>query len=58
MGPPETTIWEFRGADTSWEVEFREFLDDIRLEREPAAGLGDARAALDVVGRIYREQSR
>jgi predicted dehydrogenase len=58
MGPPETTIWEFRGADTSWETEFREFLDDIRLEREPAAGLADARAALDVVGRIYREQGR
>lgn len=58
MGPPETTIWEFRGPDTSWEVEFREFLDDIRLKREPAAGLADARAALDVVGRIYREQNR
>jgi predicted dehydrogenase len=58
LGPPETTIWEFRGPDTSWEVEFREFLDDIRLNREPAAGLNDARAALDVVGRIYREQGR
>ena len=58
MGPPETTIWEYRGPDTSWELEFREFLDDIRLQREPAAGLNDARAALDVVGRIYREQGR
>lgn len=58
MGPPETTIWEFRGTDASWELEFREFLDDIKLGREPAAGLADARAALAIVGRIYREQGR
>jgi predicted dehydrogenase len=58
MGPPETTIWDYRGADNSWGVEFREFLDDIRLGREPAAGLVDARACLDIVARIYREQGR
>jgi predicted dehydrogenase len=53
MGPPETTIWEYPGADTSWVVEFAEFLEDISLGREPSAGLPAARAALDVVGRIY-----
>src|SRR5712672_159126 len=46
MGPPETTIWEYPGADRSWEIEFAEFLDDIRLKRPPAASLQDARAAL------------
>ena len=35
MGPPETTSWEFPMADNSWEVEFAEFLDDIRLDRHP-----------------------
>lgn len=54
MGPPETTIWEYPGADRSWEIEFAEFLDDIRLKRQPAAGLHDARAALEVVAAIYR----
>jgi hypothetical protein len=54
MGPPETTIWEYPGGDTSWRVEFSEFLDDIRLQREPAAGLPDARAALNIVEEIYR----
>ena len=39
MGPPETTTWEYPAADGSWAREFEEFLDDIRLEREPAAGL-------------------
>jgi hypothetical protein len=33
----------------------QEFLKDIRLGREPSAGLADAAAALDVVHRIYRE---
>jgi predicted dehydrogenase len=55
MGPPETQIWEFPGADRSWEVEFDEFLDDIRLNRDPAANLHDAFAALTVVETIYRE---
>ncbi len=55
MGPPETTIWEYPMADDSWEFEFAEFLEDIRLGRPPAAGLPDALAALEVVEKIYME---
>ena len=55
MGPPETTIWEYPGADGSWGRELAEFLEDIRLGREPSAGIADARAALEVVGCIYRK---
>lgn len=55
MGPPESTIWEYPQADNSWEVEMAEFLDDIRLGREPSAGLADALATLDIVSKIYRE---
>ena len=54
MGPPETTVWEYPGADNSWHFEMEEFWEDIRLEREPAAGLTAARAALQVVEKIYR----
>jgi len=54
MGPPDTVVWEYPGADESWRVEFQEFLEDIRLGRAPAAGLQDARAALTVVETIYR----
>jgi predicted dehydrogenase len=53
MGPPETTIWEYPMADDSWQVEMAEFYDDIRLGRQPAAGLNDAIAVLDIVNRIY-----
>ena len=54
MGPPETTIWEYPMADDSWEIETKEFLEDIRLGRKPAVSLGDAEAALAIVDRIYR----
>jgi predicted dehydrogenase len=53
MGPPETTIWEYPRGDESWALEFAEFLEDIRLDREPSAGLTDARAALSVVDKIH-----
>jgi hypothetical protein len=54
MGPPEITSWEYPMRDTSWENEFAEFLEDIRLQRRPSADLYDARAALQVVERIYK----
>ncbi|MFB3892148.1 MAG: Gfo/Idh/MocA family protein [Phycisphaerae bacterium] len=53
MGPPETTSWEYPMGDRSWSLELEEFLDDIQLGREPSAGLGDARAAIEVVQAIY-----
>lgn len=55
MGPPETTIWEYPRGDQSWALEFAEFLEDIRLDRTPSAGLTDARAALVVVEEVYRQ---
>jgi predicted dehydrogenase len=54
MGPPETTAWEYPRGDQSWKLEFDEFLEDIRLGREPSAGLRDAQAALRVVETVYR----
>ncbi len=55
MGPPETTVWEYPMEDKSWQLEFAEFLEDIRLNRPPAASLEDARAALAIVEKIYSE---
>src|SRR5688572_8925875 len=46
MGPPETTAWEYPMNDRSWELEFAEFVEDIRLSREPRVGLVDAGRAL------------
>jgi predicted dehydrogenase len=54
MGPPETQIWEYPMADNSWQVEFDEFVEDIEKQRQPAAGLPQAFAALQIVEEIYR----
>ena len=56
MGPPETTAWEYPRGDQSWALEFAEFLEDIRLDRTPSAGLADARAALAVVEAVYERR--
>jgi predicted dehydrogenase len=55
MGPPETTSWEYPMGDESWAVEMAEFYDDIRLNREPAAGLGDAYEVLNIIKNIYKD---
>lgn len=57
MGPPETTIWEYPRGDQSWGLEFAEFVEDIRLSREPSAGLKDALAALTIVEAIYAKSA-
>ena len=53
MGPPEITAWDYDARDLSWQLEFDTFVEDIRLRREPAPGLTDARAVLGVVGQLY-----
>ena len=45
-------------ADNSWDAEFADFLEDIRLGREPAPGIRDAQAVLGVVEKMYREAGR
>jgi predicted dehydrogenase len=53
MGPPETTIWEYPGEDVSFRHEFEAFAKGVRGERAGLPSLSDARAALEVVERIY-----
>jgi predicted dehydrogenase len=53
MGPPDTVVREYPHADRSWDTEFAEFLDDIRLGRPPSAGLPAALAAMAVVEQVY-----
>jgi predicted dehydrogenase len=55
MGPPDTVLHEFPGADESWRRELAEFEEDVRRRRRPDAGLAEAREALKVVEKIYRQ---
>ena len=54
MGPPETTVFEFPGADDSWVVETRAFVEDIRAGREPSPGVRESIRTLEIVEEIYR----
>ena len=57
MGPPETTIWEYPGEDSSWAAEFRNFEKAVAGERGSGATLDDAVAALEVVGAVYAQSA-
>jgi predicted dehydrogenase len=57
MGPPETTIWEYPGEDTSWVAELIDFERAMNGERGRGATLEDAIAALDVVGQVYEQSA-
>jgi predicted dehydrogenase len=54
MGPPETLIHEFPRGDDSWALETRDFVEDIRLGRQPVPGLKEARSVMNVVDTVYR----
>jgi predicted dehydrogenase len=55
MGVPDTKLYEFPGPDESWRREITEFEKDVQLKRKPDAGLAEARAALQIVGKIYQK---
>jgi predicted dehydrogenase len=54
MGPPEMTTWDYPNGDNSWALEMEAFMEDIRSGRTPVPGLKEARAALEVVEKVYR----
>ena len=55
MGPPDTVIYEFPRGDASWKIEMDEFFRDIAEKRTPVPGLLEAKRALQVVEKIYRQ---
>lgn len=57
MGPPETTAWEYPGADKSWEAELSYFVECVQQRREPEGNLHDAMAALKIIGSLYDKQA-
>jgi predicted dehydrogenase len=58
MGPPETTIWEYPGEDTSWRAEYAHLLECIAARRIPEGSLDDALAALEIVQQLYAQSAR
>jgi len=54
MGPPETYSWEYPMGDNSWEIEFEEFITDIKEDRNCSPGISDAIANLKIINKIYK----
>lgn len=55
MGPPDTIIYEYPGADVSWDAEWRNFRAAIDSGAAPIGDLFDAYQAHLIVDQIYRE---
>jgi predicted dehydrogenase len=53
VGSPEEEVLEFPGPDTSWKVEWREFVSAIRENREPLANGYDGWQAMRMVYAVY-----
>jgi predicted dehydrogenase len=58
MGPPETTIWEYPGADDSFALEFQDMMQAIADGRAPQGGLDDALAVAVVIEKLYADTGR
>jgi predicted dehydrogenase len=54
MGAPETVVWDFPGADLSFQHELLAFANSIQSGASTSTSLRDAEAALEIVDTIYR----
>jgi predicted dehydrogenase len=55
MGPPDTVSWEWPFEDRSWELEMEEFLQNIKYNNEPQAGLNAAKKAWRIINKVYEQ---
>jgi predicted dehydrogenase len=58
MGPPETTAWEFPGADVSWRNEWEHFAACVEMRQQPSGSLDDGLASFEVIETLYRGSGR
>jgi len=58
MGIPDTKVYEFPAADESWRIELAQFENDIRRKRTNDEALKEAKAAMEIVERIYNPSRR
>ena len=58
MGPPETYTWEFPMPDDSWEIELKEFLEDIQSTTKKSQNISSSKKVLEIIGQIYERTGR
>ena len=57
MGPPLTEIWEFPMQDNSWDIELKDFLDDIKINKLPSSNIYDALECHKIIQKIYKNSN-
>ena len=57
LKPFEERIIDFRGADKSWQVEWKEFTDAISEKREPSGNGQDGLAAIKIAYAVYESEN-
>jgi predicted dehydrogenase len=57
MGPPETNSWEFL-VDDSWQLEVKEFIEDIVGESSNSSNIDTSVRVLELVHEIYERTGR
>ncbi len=57
MGPPDVKSWEYPGEDKSWNAEFDAFVESIVSDITINGDLNDAYEALNIVDKVYRNNS-
>ncbi|MBF0280862.1 MAG: Gfo/Idh/MocA family oxidoreductase [SAR324 cluster bacterium] len=55
MGPPLTTIFEYPGPDLSWELEFEQFIREIKESRTCQPSVQSTQNVLSVIETIYQQ---
>jgi len=58
MGPPVTETWSFPDPDDSWEIEMREFINDLQTGTNNSDNLESSLEVLRVIGEIYSRTNR
>jgi predicted dehydrogenase len=53
MGPPDTIIHEYPGADRSWALEWADFARAVAIGGRPCGDVHDALESLRIVDRLY-----
>ena len=54
MGPPKTTIYEYPGADLSWQLETEYFISKLEAELYTENNLNETMKLHDIVNNIYK----
>ncbi|OIO20675.1 hypothetical protein AUJ17_04970 [Candidatus Micrarchaeota archaeon CG1_02_47_40] len=58
MGPPDTEIKKFEGADTSFKSEISDFISLINGKPSICANAGDALASISIISRAYKKTAK